>query len=147
MFVLMKLSYIRFLRTLFFSMTINIPSAFSYKLISINILCNFLNVNDLEINPSTDDAMKDVFSSHFPPDSGSSTPKDGEPKVGNDDVDALKILVIVLIVFSGFLLVVLLILFICILTNRNCFKHSAYTTLEHGKRKSGDWSIQTVQTV
>ena len=105
-------------------MTINISSAFSYKLIPINILGNFLNVNDLEINLSTDDAMK--------------TQKDVEPKVGNDDVDALNNLVLVLIVLLVFLLVILLSLVICILTNKNCFKHSSYTTLEHGKRKSGD---------
>ena len=88
------------------------------------------------MNLSTGDATKD-----------SSTPKDVEPKVGNDDDDALKNLVIVLVVVLVFFLVLLLILVIYITTNKYCFKHSAYVTLENGMQKSGDSSIKTVQTV
>ena len=50
---------------------------------------------------------------HFPPDSGSSTQKYIEPKIGNDDFDSWKNLATVLIVVLVFTLVFLFIFVLC----------------------------------
>ena len=119
-------------------MMMHLFSAFSHKLIVIIILNNFSNVTDLQMNLFPDEETKTTSPGYLPSDSGSSTLENVEPELGNDDVDALKILVIVLIVVSVIFLVFLLILVIYISTNGNCFKHSVSITLENSKQKSGE---------
>ena len=65
------------------------------------------------MNLPTGDATKAGFPGHFPSESGSSTPKDVEPKVGNDDFDSWKNLTTALIAVLLFTLFVLSILVIC----------------------------------